>query len=277
MTRALPSVTLVISTYNWESALDRVLHSVARQSLLPNEVIVADDGSGPATRAVIERWLPVLKTTLRHVWHEDIGFRLSAIRNRALAATHSDYAVLLDGDMLIHPDFIRSHAEFAIPGAYAQGSRVMLGEPITKRILAGEDVSIGFFTRGIRNRFNTIHAPAFSGLHRGARGPLRRTRGANLAFWMPDARRVNGFNEDLTGWGREDSEFVARLQNTGVRRRNLKFGAVAYHLHHTTRSQASVAANHAVFEHVVRERITRCANGMDKYDVHQVSAARNVV
>jgi hypothetical protein len=112
---------------------------------------------------------------------------------------------------------------------------------------------------------NAVHWPMLARIRAGGRGPLDRTRGANLAFWLDDARRVNGFNEDLEGWGREDSEFVARLQNLGVERRNLKFACVAYHLHHKARSQASVAANHKLFENVVRERLTRCSNGLDKY------------
>jgi glycosyltransferase involved in cell wall biosynthesis len=262
----------MVTTYNWETALDRVLASVAAQHVLPDEVLVADDGSGPATRAVVEHWTARLSVPLRHVWHEDLGFRLAAIRNRALAAAQGEYILMIDGDLVLHPEFVRSHAAFARRGAYVQGGRVMVGESATRRILAGEQVPLHFFARGIRNRWNAIHFPVLSRLHRGAQGPLQRTRGANLAYWLADARRVNGFNEDMEGWGREDSEFVARLQNAGVVRRNFKFGGVTYHLHHKTRPHDAVSANHQIFEQVVREQLTRCANGLDKYPT---SAARD--
>jgi glycosyltransferase involved in cell wall biosynthesis len=42
--------TLIITTYNWPVALDLTLKRVARQSVRPDEIIVADDGSGPETR-----------------------------------------------------------------------------------------------------------------------------------------------------------------------------------------------------------------------------------
>jgi GT2 family glycosyltransferase len=44
--RADPRITLIVTTYNWPAALDLTLRSVARQSMRPDEVIVADDGSG---------------------------------------------------------------------------------------------------------------------------------------------------------------------------------------------------------------------------------------
>ena len=86
-----------------------------------------------------------------------------------------------------------------------------------------------------------------------------------MAFWRDDMIRVNGYNEDIEGWGREDSELAARLQHSGVRRRNLKFSAVAWHLHHRTRSQASLDQNHAVFERTLASGITRCSRGISQW------------
>lgn len=260
-----PTSTLVITTYNWEAALERVFASVLRQRRLPDEVIVGDDGSGPATAEVIASFAERCPVPVRHIWHEDAGFRLALIRNRALAAARGEYVILIDGDMVLHPQFVHSHLHFARRGSYVQGSRVMLRKDATARVLAGELEDITLFTPGIGNRANAIHAPALSRLYSGSTGPLRRTRGCNLAVWLADAERVNGFNEEMVGWGREDSEFVARLLNAGVERRNLKFAGVAYHLHHRTRPQDAVTVNHAIYERVVRERITRCEHGLDSH------------
>lgn len=261
----LPSSSLVVTTYNWEAALECVLASVLRQRHLPDEVLVADDGSGPATGEVVGRYVARFPVPLRHIWHEDRGFRLAGIRNRALAAAQGDYVLSIDGDMVLHPEFVRSHLGFARVGTYVQGSRVMLREPTTKRVLGGEPVVLGPFARGIGNRINAVNVPVLSWLHRGARGPTRRTRGCNMGFWLADARRVNGFNEDIEGWGGEDVEFVARLQNAGVRRRNLKFGGVAYHLYHPTRPVQTLAQNIIHLERVLAQQLTRCDNGLDRY------------
>lgn len=262
-TSVRPRVSLIITTYNWEAALDRVLQSVQGQQEMPAEVLVADDGSGPATADVVRRWAGRLAVPLRHVWQEDRGFRLAASRNRALAVARGEYVVQIDGDVILHPEFIQSHARFMRTGTYVQGSRALLRAGLTRRILAGERVRLHAFARGIGSRLNAIHLPTLSPLAaRSAHGPI--ARGANMAYWLADARRVNGFNEDIEGWGYEDIEFAARLQNAGVRWRKLKFAAVAYHLDHKSKPEDE-HANREFYERVVREKLTWCANGMDKY------------
>jgi glycosyltransferase involved in cell wall biosynthesis len=265
MSRRLPPTSLIVTTYNWDAALDLVLRSVLRQARLPDEVVVADDGSGPATADLVARHAIRFPVPLRHVWHEDLGFRLTAIRNRALAAARGPYVIMLDGDMVLHPAFVSSHIAFARPGWYVQAGRVLLREAVTRRLLTGQHVRIRPWTRGIGNRINTLQSLTLARLYRGPRGPLRRTRGGNMSYWLEDALRINGYNEDCAGWGAEDVEFAARLQNAGVRRRNLKFGGIAYHLHHKTRPAESESANLLLYERAVRDRLTWCDNGLDKY------------
>jgi glycosyltransferase involved in cell wall biosynthesis len=265
MSRRILPTSLIVTTYNWEAALDAVLRSVLRQTRRPSEVLVADDGSRPATAELIARYAARFPVPLHHVWHEDLGFRLTAIRNRALATAHGPYVIMLDGDMVLHPEFVASHVAFARPGWYVQGGRVLLREAATLRLLSGDDIRIRPWTRGIGNRINSVHSSVLARMYRGPHGPLRRTRGGNMSYWLEDARRVNGYNEDCAGWGAEDVEFAARLQNAGVRRRNLKFGGIAYHLHHETRPAGSEPANLQHYERAVREELTRCDNGIDKY------------
>jgi glycosyltransferase involved in cell wall biosynthesis len=265
MPRPVPSTSLIVTTYNWEAALDVVLRSILRQSRLPDEVVIADDGSGPATARLIARYAEQFPVPLRHVWHEDVGFQLTAIRNRAVAAARGRYIILLDGDMLLHPEFIASHLRFAEAQHYVQAGRVLLREAITRRILAGERIRIRPWTRGVGNRINALHSPLLARLYRGPQGPFRRTRGGTRGYWLDDARRINGYNEDCVGWGAEDVEFAARLQNAGVHRRNLKFGGIAFHLHHKTRPTGSESTNLEAYERAVRERLTWCENGLDKY------------
>lgn len=259
------SSSLVIATYNWPEALALVLRSVRAQRVLPTEVVIADDGSGPATRALIEQEAATFPVPLRHVWHEDTGFRLGTIRNKAMAAAVGAYLIQLDGDMVLHPGFVASHLAFATAGSYVQGSRVMLDAGRTAESLEAGRVVAGAWSPGVRNRVNALHMPWLSGLVRGPTDPMRRTRGCNMAFWRDDIVRVNGYNEAIEGWGREDSELAARLQHAGVRRRNLKFSAVAWHLHHRTRPQDAVSRNHGIYERTIAERLTWCAQGIAQW------------
>jgi glycosyltransferase involved in cell wall biosynthesis len=262
------SNSLIIATYNWKEALALVLATVRAQSVLPGEVLIADDGSRDDTRELVLREAATFPVPLRRFWQEDDGFRKSRILNEAMARANGEYLIALDGDMLIHREFVRSHLEAARKQSFLQGSRMMLGERATARTLAAGTLSAGAFSPNVRNRINGIHAPFLSRFFRGEPGPIHRTRGCNISFWKEDILRVNGYNEDMEGWGREDTELIARLMNSGVRRRNLKFAAVSYHLHHRTREKDADAANLEMALTVVRDGTTRCDHGIDRHMAH---------
>ncbi|MDQ8158361.1 MAG: glycosyltransferase family 2 protein [Gemmatimonadota bacterium] len=259
------AISLLIATYNWPRALELVLASVRAQRVMPDEVVIADDGSRDDTRALLVREARTFPCPLVHVWHDDTGFRLAAIRNKAIARARGNYIVQIDGDILLHPAFVASHLRAARRGRYVQGSRALLSEALTRRMLQGESVTLGVHTRGLENRPNALYAPWLSPLVRGATDALRRTRGCHMAFWRDDLVRVNGYDEHIEGWGREDSELATRLINAGVRRRNLKFSAVAYHLWHTTANQDAVNRNHERVVRAQRERLVRADCGLDQY------------
>jgi glycosyltransferase involved in cell wall biosynthesis len=265
MTVRFAGSSLIIATYNWKEALALVLATVRLQTTLPDEVLVADDGSRDDTRALLARESETFPVPLRHLWQEDSGFRKARILNEAMARAKGDYLIAIDGDMLLHPGFVRSHMRFARRGWYLQGSRMMLGEGATARTFAAGRRTAGAFSPNVRNRLNGIHAPMLSSFLPGESGPIYRTRGCNISYWRDDIVRVNGYNEDMEGWGREDTELVARLMNSGVRRRNLKFAAVSYHLHHHSRSRDSDAENFELALKVVRDGVMRCEHGIDRH------------
>jgi len=268
------SVSLLVLTYNWPEALARVLASVAAQSRLPDEVIVADDGSGPATRAVIERLARDFPVPLRHVWQEDLGFRASRCRNLGIAASRSEYIVLIDGDMVLHPDFIADHLALAGRGHFLQGGRFRMSEQATGRLLAGgrptfapwADADFQVFD-GIK-RLYAFRSLALARWKSGARSGGR-VMSCNMSCWREDLLRVNGFDEQMEGYGAEDRELAARLGNAGVRRRALKWAALAAHLEHRSRAQEEVddpnLPNNQVYLRTVREHITRCEQGIDAH------------
>src|SRR5690349_16761621 len=113
-----PSVSLIISTYNWPDALELCLQSVQQQRLLPGEVIIADDGSSKETGQVIERFQKRLLVPLHHIWQTDEGFRLGMIRNKAMAAAKGEYLIQIDGDLVLHPDFVYDHVHAAKKGYF---------------------------------------------------------------------------------------------------------------------------------------------------------------
>lgn len=267
-------VSLVVLTYNWPAALAKVLESVAAQTRLPDEVIVADDGSAEETRALVARMAPGFPVPLRHVWQEDLGFRAARCRNRGIAASTGDYVILLDGDMVLHPQFVADHLALAEPGYFLQGGRFKTHPCETERLLAGgrpvyapwADVDFDVFD-GIKRLYGFRSLPLARWKSRARSGG--RVMSCNMSFWRDDLLRVNGFDERMEGYGAEDRELAARLGNAGVTRRQLKWAALAMHLDHPSRAQPDVddmsLPNNRLFRATVVERITRCEQGIDRH------------
>lgn len=263
--RALAS-TLIISTYNWPAALDLTLASVARQRLMPIEILVADDGSDAATAVLVREWTARLPVPVWHLWQEDLGFRLARARNRAIAAARGDYIVLVDGDMTLHPAFIADHIRAARQGSFVQGWRAYTGSATSRRMLERRLPGCSFFARDLRRRYRVLRIPALAWLiHRREHTGHRRIQGCNQGYWRSDLLRVNGFDERMTHWGREDDELAARLFNAGVRRRDLKFAAIAVHLYHPARDRQASTPNDGYLAETRREHRIRCELGIDRH------------
>ncbi len=257
-------ITAIIVTYNRPEALELILRSILRQRELPAEVVVADDGSGPGTARVIERCRERFPVPLKQVWHEDCGFRGAAIRNRAVAESSGDYLVFSDGDLLFHPLFFRDFRRMAREGSASVGSRVFLTREATGALLAGEGLpgSFSLLSRGIeKNRLNTIRIPLLTRLLP-AQHFSERLRGGLLGVWKKELEKVNGWNEDFTGWGLEDTELVARLCNAGVHIRKLKFAAVTWHLWHPVADRRQLETNRQLLRETIAQKRSWCANGL---------------
>jgi glycosyltransferase involved in cell wall biosynthesis len=226
---------LIVTTYNWPEALHLTLASIARQTLPPDEIVVADDGSGPATREVVDRWRAV-GLPLEHVWQEDAGFRLARSRNRAIAAASAGYLLLVDGDMVLHPQFVADHVRCARPDCFIQGARPQLSAATTAELLRrGDGSSVGALTPGLERRAYALRSALLSRMFSRTRDTLGGVQGCNQSFWRSHVIQVNGYDERFTAWGPEDREFVARLLHIGVRRRHVRHLAIAFHLHHASR------------------------------------------
>jgi glycosyltransferase involved in cell wall biosynthesis len=256
--------SLIITTYNRKDALELVLLSVLKQSALPDEVIIADDGSREDTREMINRYKVTFPVPLIHCWQEDDGFRVSAIRNKAIALAVFEYIIMIDGDIVLHPNFIDDHKQHAWRGRFLQGSRVLLYKEKTEQILQNGSMNIRLISPGIGNNLNTIKSTLLSEVFSYYRGGHMNVRAANLSCWKDDILEINGFNEDFVGWGREDSELAVRMANIGLRRRHVKFAAFGYHLYHPESSRKQLPTNDKILLDSIQKKLKRCENGINK-------------
>lgn len=259
-----PRVSLLVTTYNSPRYLELSIRSIFNQRRLPDEILVADDGSGEETRLLVEELAAESFVPLRHIWHPDKGFRLSAIRNKAIEAANGDYIIQIDGDIILHPAFVLDHMRIARKGSFITGSRVLLTKETTDEIISSDNVdlaAIKTIKKGLNGRRMPLLTPFMTG-YKSRQGEY--VRGCNMAFWREDLLRVNGYNEDITGWGREDSELSWRLINAGVKKRFLKFGGIEYHLHHNENAKDRDPRNIELMEHTRTARLTWAKNGIFK-------------
>jgi len=254
--------TLLITTYNRPDALDRVLGTVASQHQLPDEVIIADDGSGPATADVVADWRPRIGTPLRHLWQPNRGFRAARSRNNAILAASGDYLIVLDGDMLLHPAFVADHIAAAEPGCFVQGVRLRADAALTSRLLDGEPFDWRWWRNGIAPRQHAMRLPWLSRQTSGKAATMDRIKSCNQAYWRRDLVAANGFDEAMVGWGPEDKELAARLYNAGITRKYLRFAALALHLYHPETSNAAESRLMEILHETQRTGRTRCATGL---------------
>ena len=258
-------VSLIITTYNRPDALLLVLRSIEFQALTPDEVIIADDGSGNDTKAAIHAFQKTSNLSIIHSWQKDSGFRAAKSRNKAIAKSTSDYIILIDGDMILHPEFIQDHINNAETGCFIQGTRVLLTKDITKDVLRNMSTHFSFFSKGIQNRKNTIHSNFLSKLFSKKKNYLRGIKTCNMALFKKDCININGFNNDFEGWGKEDSEFIVRLLNNEVNRKNLRFNALQFHLWHNENTRASLKQNEMIFNSAIDNNTKWCDNGINQY------------
>jgi glycosyltransferase involved in cell wall biosynthesis len=263
-------ISVVVTTYNREDALAAVLRSLARQTDRDFEVIVADDGSGPATAELVAAWKAKVGHRVDHVWHEDKGFRAGEIRNRAVLASRGDYVVFLDGDCIVRPDFVAQHRKLAEENSFVTGNRILLSSELTERVLREglepERWSFGEFLaerfRGGVNRLSALLHLPLGALRRLRAKEWRGARSCNLAIWRRDLDTVDGFDADYAGWGKEDSDLIVRLLHAGVARKDGNFATGVVHLWHQENDRSALGENERKLAELLKGRDVRARRGM---------------
>lgn len=264
-------ISVIITTYNSPRALGLVLTGVARQTRLPEEIVIADDGSGAETAEAIAAWAQQLPMPVRHVWHPDEGFRKCRILNRAIEAASGDYLVFFDGDCVPSVQCLAVHAARAAPHRYVSGGKVLLGRRASARfdeaaVAGGALDRIGLWWLDVAKRRRLI-----AGALPFVRDLLDRRvprppgwRGENASTWAAHARAVGGFDERFT-YGYEDADFGQRLLLAGVRGLSVRYSAPVYHFDHARpwRTAAVSAANKALYDANRAARVVVTPHGLN--------------
>jgi glycosyltransferase involved in cell wall biosynthesis len=270
-------ISVIVTTYNREDALAAVLRSLARQTDQDFEIVVADDGSTTATGQLVEACKAKVGYRLEYVWHEDRGFRAAEIRNRAILAARGGYCIFLDGDCIVRRDFVAIHRRLAEPGCFVTGNRILLSRELTAKVLrenlSPEGWSIARWiaerARGGVNRLSALLRLPLGPLRRLRQRAWRGARSCNLAIWRSDLDRVDGFDADFSGWGKEDSDIIVRLLHAGVRRKDGTCATGVIHLWHAEFDRLSLPENERKLAAIIASDRIRAQRGLSAMRVGQ--------
>ena len=266
-------LSVVVTTYNNPRALSLVLAGLARQTVRDFELLIADDGSGPETKAVIDEFARGAPFPVRHVWHPDEGFRKCAILNTAILAAAGTYLVFFDGDCVPPSYNLAAHVRIAQRNRYLAGGAVLLSERISQRFTVDTVARGGLERIGLwwwhvdkprRLIVNRLPGIRFL-LDRNVRRPPG-WRGGNSSTFTEYVHAVGGFDERFT-YGLEDADFGHRLEAAGVIGYSLRYTAPVFHFDHPrpyVRGEDH-AANRALYDANRAARVTRTSYGLSRH------------
>lgn len=264
--------SVIVSTYNQPAWLEKVLVGYMHQDQHEFELIIADDGSRQETRELIARFAAESPFALRHLWHEDRGYRRSIILNAAILASRGEYLVFSDGDCIPRSDFVRSHISLREEGAFLSGGSVYLSMEVSKSISLSDVRSGRFADPGwLRRAGQRLGRHRLRLVPHGFRASLldllTTTRPTwnlnNASTWREPLFAVNGMEMEMQ-YGGADRALGSRLENLGLKGRRARFRAVLLHLDHSRpyKTRESIQRNKAIRRRIVSEKETRARDGL---------------
>ena len=262
-----PKTSLIIATYNQPEFLRLAILSACEQTRLPDEIIIADDGSREETVELVRKMKKESSVPIIHTWQPDDGFRVALARNNAVAASTGEYLIFLDGDCYPNKYFIEDHLSYAEKGYYVCGRRVHIRENRKEYILQTGDRKISFYSWGTTKKLLAIRSHWLAKMHQKEGGVCKwGVITANFAAWRSDFERANGFNERFVGYSGEDIEFAYRLEDVGIRLKRMIHLGIAYHFKHppTHRVRDGDDEMDKLFAQVREEEKERCRIGLNR-------------
>jgi len=265
--------SVIFSTYNAEAWLEKTIWGFACQREKDFEIIVADDGSRPETKALIDRLRTEIPMPLKHVWQPDNGFQKSQILNKAIVAAETDYLIFTDGDCIPREDFVGQHLRHRAKGYFLSGGYFMLpmktSLAISKQdILSQRCFRLDWLKRhGLPASFKNIKL-AVSGVGAWLLNSITPTKatwnGHNASGWKEDLVAINGFNQDMQ-YGGQDRELGERLFNKGLRSKQIRYSAICVHLDHKRGyvNEETWKKNFAIRANTKKNKVVRTRVGID--------------
>lgn len=241
-----PKSTLIISVYKDVDSLDLILESLAKQTILPNEVIISEDGNSlEMANFTSEAKEKYQNLNIIHLTQEDKGWRKNRALNRAIVEASNEYLIFIDGDCIPYMGFVEGHLHHSRKNVVLCGKRMELGPILTKKIKDKElsvfDVEKNYIkflpklfkdsSRHIEDGFvlnkNNIIAKVIQ------KRKVRHILGCNFSLYKENFLEINGLNEDFINLAEgEDVDPSWRFEEINIKLKSVRLVANIAHLYH---------------------------------------------
>lgn len=263
-------VSVIVPVYNRLENLKYLIYCLKKQTVQIDELIISDDGSSVDVEKFIKEETKNVEFSVKYIWQEDLGFRKTRALNNAVREASGDVLVFFDQDVIFPFNFI---------------------EKIKKNIKKGYFIPLKIYwmTESERNNFkNTSFEYSKLNLRKEElKKIIRRTisskiknikyylglkeRGSNIvgaAYVLnkEDYIKVNGYDEEYKGWGKEDDDISWRLYKAGIKSKHIFLKYPVVHLWHYFDPTKKGNLNEDLFN-LKKEKLTknnfRCKYGYD--------------
>lgn len=266
--------SVIITTYNSEIWLEKVLWGFTNQNFKDFEIIIADDGSNSKTKDVLLQFNDKFIHPIQHVWQEDNGFRKCKILNKAILTSKSDYIIFTDGDCIPRKDFIATHIKNKTKNYFLSGGYFKLDDKLSNSITKNEILNEEAFTikwllsKGLPYSFKLsklTHNILFASFMNWITPTKKTFNGHNTSCFKSDLLDVNGFNEDMS-YGGLDREIGERMMNNNIKGKQIRYSAICLHLNHDRKYATAETwlKNNEIRNYNKKHKITFIANGIIK-------------
>ena len=184
-TMSQDKLSIVIACYNDQEYLAESVESAYAQKWENKEIILVDDGSNPATKAVIQNLTSKID---KLITQENKG--VSAARNKGISVAAGEYILILDSDDYFEPDFSKKAIE------------ILENNPFVKLVSC------------YATWFNTQSSKIFKPPGGLLTDFLIKNCVLSVLYRKNDFLKINGYDENMKQ-GYEDWEFYIRLLQNG--------------------------------------------------------------
>ncbi|MFC1711522.1 glycosyltransferase family 2 protein [Patescibacteria group bacterium] len=220
----LPTVSIIIPTYNRSKILKKSLHHFTKQNYPKHllEIVIIDDGSKDNTKKTVNVFKKQTNKTIKTTYLYQKNKGPAAARNLGIKKCQGSIVIIVNDDILAIKDFVSQHIRFH--QLFPKNNFAVLGYTTWSKTIKRTPFMTWLETRGPLFSYNGLTSTHAS---------WGQAWTCNISYKKEFLLKNGLFDEDFPFAAWEDIELGYRLHQKGMK---LKYNrkAIGFHVHPTT-------------------------------------------